>query len=150
MKIKKPNYNEEDKEDYSGVHAIIKDDNGRILMQKHVKYGFWTIPIGKVKLGGDIEEGFKKEVFEECGIRVKKMKKLNEREDVYDIEGKKIKDYKIQFEILEYGGQIENKEPEKHEEQRFMGVEEIKSIPHLSDGTVLYLASLGIKRKALI
>ncbi|MFH1308159.1 MAG: NUDIX hydrolase [archaeon] len=150
MKIKKPDYNQEDKKDYYGVHAIIKDSEGKILVQKHIKYGFWTIPLGKVTPGDDVEDGFKKEMLEECGIRVIRMKKVNERKDIYIIDGKKVRDTKCQFEVLEYSGKIENKEPEKHSEQRFMSVEEIKKLPYLSDGTILYLESLGIKRSALI
>jgi len=37
MKI---NYNESDLSDHKGVSAVIKNPEGEILMQDHVKYGF--------------------------------------------------------------------------------------------------------------
>ena len=46
-------YNDEDIVSHHAVVAMIKDDSGKILMQKHVKYGFWTVPVGKVKKGAE-------------------------------------------------------------------------------------------------
>ena len=40
------NYNMEDIVSHHGVAAVVKDRRGKILMQEHVKYGFWTIPVG--------------------------------------------------------------------------------------------------------
>jgi hypothetical protein len=56
MKI---NYNKEDILDHHGIAAVIKNAEGEILMQEHVKYGFWTIPVGKVKEDQDVIEGLK-------------------------------------------------------------------------------------------
>ena len=42
------NYTKEDKKDHIGISAIIYNkDKTSILMQDHVKYSFWTIPVGK-------------------------------------------------------------------------------------------------------
>lgn len=54
------------------------------------------------------------------------------------------------FEITKYSGTVKNKEPHKHRKQRFMSLKEIKSIPYLSDATLLYLETLNFKRKAYI
>jgi len=67
MKI---NYNEEDLMDHKAPGAVIKDKQGNILMQEHVKYGFWTTPIGKAKHDQNIEEALKEEIFEECNLTV--------------------------------------------------------------------------------
>ena len=62
--MKKVIYNKEDLSDYYGVSAVIKNDKEEILMQEHSKFGFWTIPIGKVNLNKNLVEGLKKEIFE--------------------------------------------------------------------------------------
>ena len=74
--MKKVIYNQEDLSDHYGVSAIIKNDKGEILMQEHSKFGFWTIPIGKVNLNQNLVDGLKKEIFEETGLIVKDLKEL--------------------------------------------------------------------------
>jgi hypothetical protein len=37
-------YNTEDMVDHDAVVAVIKDNEGRILLQEHIKYGHRTIP----------------------------------------------------------------------------------------------------------
>jgi hypothetical protein len=54
------------------------------------------------------------------------------------------------FEIIKYSGVMKNKEPEKHREQKFMALEEIKKLPYLSDLTLLYLSFLDFNREAKI
>lgn len=56
-------YTPEDIVNHHAVAAIIKNAAGEILMQEHVKYGFWTLPVGKVKDGQGIKEGYKKITF---------------------------------------------------------------------------------------
>jgi len=141
-------YNKEDLADHYGVCAVIKDSQGRILMQNHVKYGFWTIPVGKVDFGKNIEEGLKQEIFEECGLVIEKMKELVAKDYEYERNGKKVRVLAHLFEIIKYSGQIQNKEPQKHKEQKFVALEEIKKLPHLSDLTLLYLSIMGFNREA--
>lgn len=143
MKI---NYNEEDLIDHFGVSGVIKNSNCEILMQKHVKYGFWTIPVGKVDLDKDVVDGLKKEIFEECNIRVIKCKELLKKNFCYIRNGKKVNVYTYLFEITKYSGEIKNNEPEKHSIQKFFSVNEILKLPFLSDTTLLYLEILGYKR----
>lgn len=146
--MKKINYNQEDLIDHHGVCAVIKDNRGNILMQNHVKYNFWTIPVGKVKTRQNIEDGLKQEVFEECGLIIEEMKELVAKDYKYERDGKKVNVYSHLFEIIKYSGVMENKEPEKHMEQKFLALEEIKKLPYLSDLTLLYLSFLGFNRKA--
>lgn len=146
----KINYTKEDLCDHIGIGAVIKNDKNEILMQDHVKYGFWTIPVGKVKEGQSIEDGLKQELLEECSIKVEKSKELIVKEYSYDRLGKTINVIGHIFEILKYKGNIKNNEPHKHKQQMFLPLDKIKSIPYLSDSTLLYLETLGIKRKARI
>jgi len=144
------NYTEEDLADHHAIGAVIKDEKGRILMQHHVKFNFWTIPLGKAKNGESPEEGVKTEIFEECNLHVKKLKEIAFREIVYNRNGRDVKVFTHTFEILEYTGKLENKEPHKHKEQKFIELEEIKNMPYLSDQTLMFLETLGIKRSAKI
>jgi ADP-ribose pyrophosphatase YjhB (NUDIX family) len=58
------------------VGAVIEDDEGRILLVKHVpeRGGFWKgkwiCPGGKLKLGESIEQGIKREVMEETQLEI--------------------------------------------------------------------------------
>ena len=49
-------YTHEDIVNHHAVAAVIKNTEGKILMQEHVKYGFWTLPVGKVKDGQGIND----------------------------------------------------------------------------------------------
>jgi 8-oxo-dGTP pyrophosphatase MutT (NUDIX family) len=145
--MKEIKYNEEDVVDHHAVLAIIKNKAGDILMQEHLKYGFWTIPGGKVKLGQDIFAGLKNEIFEECNLRIDKCSEVIFKEIFYDRGGRKVKVTEHIFEVVSYNGIMKNKEPEKHSEQKFLSINEIKNLPYLSDVTLLYLEKIGIKRK---
>ncbi len=141
-------YNSEDIISHHGVAVIIKNQKGEILMQEHTKYGFWTIPVGKVKNGQNVEEGLKQEILEECNITIKKFKELIVRNYTYDRDGNDVLVIVHLFEILSYDGEIKNNEPKKHKQQIFIPISEIKKLPYLSDLTLLYLELLGFKRKA--
>ncbi len=143
-----PSYNHEDLVDHNGIAAVIKDNSGRILMQLHVKFGFWTIPVGKVDLRDSIEYGLKKEVLEECGITIQDYKEITSKNFVYDRRGKNVQLTSYLFEIKRYSGIIQNKEPHKHTRQEFLTLEQIKVLPYLSDMTLLYLETLGFRRDA--
>ncbi|GGD83633.1 NUDIX domain-containing protein [Paenibacillus nasutitermitis] len=51
--------------------AIIRDDQGRILLQQRSDYGDWGLPGGGMNPGESIEETMIREVFEETGLSVK-------------------------------------------------------------------------------
>ncbi|WP_010275730.1 NUDIX domain-containing protein [Paenibacillus senegalensis] len=50
--------------------AIIRDDNGRILLQRRSDYGNWGLPGGGMDPGESIEETMIREVKEETGLEV--------------------------------------------------------------------------------
>jgi len=142
----KTKYNAEDLIDHQGVSAIIKDAEGRILMQEHAKYGFWTVPVGKAKQGQTAADGLKEEVFEECNLTVKEFREIKYKVYEYMREGRLVKVFTHIYEIIDYEGEMQNKEPHKHPQQRFMELGEILKLPYLSDTTLLYLSILGIER----
>jgi|SRR3989344_452771 len=143
-------YNSEDIVSHHGVAAIIKNKKGEILMQEHVKYGFWTIPVGKVKNGKDVEAGLKQEILEECNIKINKSKELIVKNYTYNRDGNEVLVISHLFEILSYEGKVKNNEPQKHKQQIFLPISEIKKLPYLSDLTLLYLELSGFKRNAKI
>jgi ADP-ribose pyrophosphatase YjhB (NUDIX family) len=147
MKI---SYTQEDIINHHSVAAIIKNAVGEILMQEHVKYGFWTLPVGKVKDGQDIVEGLKEEIMEECNLRIEEYKEVITKDLFYKRDGNDVKVTSHIFKVLKYSGEMKNMEPLKHKQQLFLSLEDIKNLPYISDVTQLYLGRLGYKRKVKI
>lgn len=54
------------------------------------------------------------------------------------------------YEVIVHSGEMKNNEPHKHTEQKFLPVDEIMKIPYLSDCTLFFLESLGLKREVRI
>lgn len=50
--------------------AIIRDQQGRILLQRRSDYGDWGLPGGGMDAGESIEETMIREVYEETGLEV--------------------------------------------------------------------------------
>lgn len=144
------NYNAEDLTDHDGIAAVIKDKDGNILMQEHVKFGFWTIPVGKVKKDQSIFDGLKQEIFEECNLEVIEYNELICKDYFYIRNGANVKVTSHLFEITKYSGEMKNLEPLKHTQQIFMPTEKIIGLPYLSDLTLLYLNQIGVNREKYI
>lgn len=144
------NYNQEDLKDHHGIVAIIKNNYGEILIQEHVKYGFWTIPVGKVKDTQTIEQGLKEELSEECNIQIEDCEEITSRDYTYERNGNKVQVKIHLFEIKKYSGNVNNNEPHKHKQQIFLSLEKIKKLPYLSDVTLLFLETEGFTRPTKI
>lgn len=144
------NYNEEDIVNHDGIAAIIKNKEGDILMQEHVKYGFWTIPVGKVKEGQSIIDGLKQEILEECDLEIIECVEIAHQDYFYERNGNDIKVASHLFEVTKYNGEMKNTEPLKHKQQIFMSIKDVSKLPFLSDMTLLYLKQIGINRQAHI
>lgn len=143
-----PKYNAEDLNDHIAIAGVIKDSNGDILIQNHNKYGFMTIPVGKANYGQSAEDALKEELFEECNITVEEFTLLSKKNYEYERCGKIVNLVLHLYVIDKFSGIIENREFEKHSEQKFVSINEVKKYSHLSDATVLYLESLGFSRDA--
>jgi ADP-ribose pyrophosphatase YjhB (NUDIX family) len=136
-------YTQEDIKDHAGIGAVIKNEKGEILVQKHVKLGFWTIPVGKVEHGQNIIDGLKQELKEECNIDVIEAKELMVRKYKYDRRVRVVTVTSHLFEITKYKGTIKNNEPHKHSKQLFMSIKDIKKKVYISDATKLYFEYLN-------
>ena len=53
-----------------GVAALIRDDAGRVLLQRRSDDGTWSLPAGAVDPGERPAEALAREVWEETGLRV--------------------------------------------------------------------------------
>lgn len=140
-------YNKEDLVDHHGITAIIYDERGNILMQDHIKLGFWTMPVGKVKEGQEIIDALKEEISEECGIVILKCKEVGSFTKIYNRSGTNVKVTQHIFEVEDYSGTPKNLEPHKHRNQIFINLNDIKNISNLSDASryvIEYLTSKTI------
>lgn len=132
-------YNSEDLKNHDGVAGVIKNKEGKILMLDHVKFNFWTIPVGKVKEDETVIEGLEVEMFEEIGITIKECREVVTGSNTYERNGSMVEVVFHIFEIEEYEGEVLNKEVDKHRDLKWMTVDEIKGLENISDSTRLYL-----------
>ncbi len=139
--LSKPLYNAADLVDHEGVAAVIKNNEGEVLVFFHKKFEFWTIPIGKAESNESVYQGLCTELREECGIEVKKAKEIATKQYVSLREGKEVKLNSHIYEILEYTGEIINGEPDKHPVMKFLSIDDLRKEKELSDATILYLES---------
>ena len=51
-----------------GVGAVVRDDEGRVLLLKRIDDGRWSLPAGMVEPGEQPADAVLREVFEETGI----------------------------------------------------------------------------------
>lgn len=140
---KNPLYNQEDLEEHHAIAAVIYDKDNRVLMLEHVKYNFWTIPVGKVLKNQALYDALKEEVFEECNVKILKAKEITSKDFDYLRKEIPVKVHSHLFEVEKWTGDVKNKEPQKHSDMKFMTIDEIKKLKDVSDMTKLFLLSVG-------
>ena len=59
-----------------GAGVIVINSKGEILLQHRIDNSLWGLPGGAVELGETVEQAAVREVFEETGIEVEKLKLL--------------------------------------------------------------------------
>ena len=60
----------------TGASIIVEDAQGRILMQQRSDDGTWSYPGGRIEIDETVEDGARREVLEECGLRIGDMELL--------------------------------------------------------------------------
>ena len=60
----------------TGASIIVEDAQGRILMQQRSDDGTWSYPGGRIEIDETVEDGARREVREECGLEVGKLRLL--------------------------------------------------------------------------
>lgn len=60
----------------TGASIIVEDAQGRILMQQRQDDGTWSYPGGRIEIDETVEAAARREVLEECGLRIGDMELL--------------------------------------------------------------------------
>ncbi len=89
--------------------VILKDDHGRILMQRRTDFDFWGLPGGVLELHETVEECARRELAEETGLTVGDLNLVgvytDPRHDVVYPNGDQVQQYAVCFTGLVNGGQ---------------------------------------------
>lgn len=130
------------------VTAIIKNEKGEVLIQKHTKLQRYTLPGGKVENSEYEKFALIRECFEELGVMVYRYEELF-TENYEDLEypansGNYFNFIQIFYEITDYEGKIINKEPEKHPELLWVKPEKIRDLGPISVVLNSYLEHIGL------
>jgi ADP-ribose pyrophosphatase len=116
--------------DYIGIGCgalIVNDKNETLLLKRTSKTrneaGFWSKPGGGVEFGERVEDAVKREIKEELGVDVELVNFLGFTNHIIDSE----KQHWIAFNYLAKitGGELKNLEPEKHEEIKWFGFDNL-------------------------
>ena len=136
-----PLVTEEDLHDHESIADVIHR-NDMILLFKHIKYGWWTLPIGKVKTGETPEESLFVELKEELDIIPVKFSKVSQFTKSYDRGNDIITKVTCHiFDIESYEGETKNMEKDKHQWMLWgQCPKTVKDLlPDLSDATKYYI-----------
>lgn len=131
-------YNQADLRDHEGISALVKNEEGKILMFFHNKIQKWTIPVGKVDEGETPYESLVKEIAEEVDLTITSAELKEEFIQHFVREGKNV-EIKQHLYDIKYIGEPKNNEPHKHRDLKFMSKEEIIKLPVISDATEIAL-----------
>ncbi len=98
-----------------GVTAIFIDRDGMILLD-HIKFGVLTIPVGKPEEGETPEEAIAREMREELGVEINRMRKIERvlYYSRYDGDEKPELQANTVFLVDEFSGTPESIEKHKH------------------------------------
>jgi len=123
------NYTKEDLVDHEAVSAIIQNKNNDILILKHKKFGFWTVPMGKVDASdSSLEMALKREIREEVGVFIKNYVGLGSFIREYERQGKIVTVIHHVYSIISYNGVPTNIEEGKHSELRWIPMKDTTSL----------------------
>ena len=106
---------------------IVNEKNETILLKRTSKTrngaGFWAKPGGGVEFGEKIEDAVRREVKDELGVDVEIIKFLGFSEGILKSENQHWVSFNYLAKII--GGEIRNMEPEKHEEIKWFGLDNL-------------------------
>ncbi len=113
----------------TGASIIVEDSLGRILMQQRSDDGTWSYPGGRIEIDETVEDAARREVFEECGLRVGEMDLLGvfsgqELNHVYP-NGNEVCGIDIVYVSHDYSGSLESWDGEA----KAMGFYPIDALP---------------------
>lgn len=102
--------------------AALIEKNGKILFQKRKNDLVWALPGGKIRILEKLEDGVRREIFEELGIGIKNLKMVSVTENFFNDKERKVHQYiftyKCDLESDKYDDKIEFDSIEKKEENK--------------------------------
>jgi 8-oxo-dGTP pyrophosphatase MutT (NUDIX family) len=108
--------------------VIVRDEENRILLQKRTDFSFWGLPGGILEMEEDIETGARRELLEETGLTVGKLRLVGIYTDPkYDLtypNGDQVQQFTFCLEGKVSGGRMQ---PDGHEtiDQNFVSIDEL-------------------------
>lgn len=87
----------------AAVAALVTDGNGKLMLVTRgvePNYGKLDLPGGFIDHGESVEDGVKRELFEELGMKVKSMKYINSAPNEYIFSGFSVFTIDLAFEVL--------------------------------------------------
>ncbi len=108
--------------------VILRDDNGRVLLQRRSDFDFWGLPGGVLEMDEDIETAARRELLEETGLAAGLLRLVGIYTDPkYDLQypnGDKVQQFTFCLEGQMTGGRMQ---PDGREttEQRFVPVDDL-------------------------
>lgn len=142
--MRKSEYVEKSERRSNAVALLVPDDEGRLLVLWHAKYRFWTVPLGKIEPGEAGVIAAHREAFEELGIVSERVELLDTIYKPIDVDDYSDINIAI-FHVTSYSGTIANREPDKHEQFRFIHLVEFSSLEPLSFPTRFIADRLSIR-----
>ena len=99
-----------------GASTVVRDEKGRILLQKRTDNGCWGYAGGSVELDEDVESAARRELFEETGLIAQEMRLVGvfSGPDLHYIypNGDEVSNVDILFECTKWTGELVMQEEE--------------------------------------
>ncbi|MFQ4149735.1 NUDIX domain-containing protein [Arthrobacter sp. LAPM80] len=146
--IEEPAYTHDDVVDHDAVAMAIPGPGGVYLALDHVKFNWWTIPLGKCNPGQSLAGSVAMELNEELGLESVTFLELAQQRFRYIREGLTVEVNLHLVEVTAFRGRPENREPHKHRSLRWLSLNELFNLNRTADGTLMLLQNRGFPMAA--
>lgn len=124
------------------IALLLTDASDRILVFWHRKHRFWTVPIGKIEMGELAPDAARREAHEELGLHNVVIEPLGVARRPTSTGHTEI--VFAMFQIVQFAGELRNREPEKHASMQFVTSDALASLDPLSFATQMLRDQLKV------